>query len=734
MSTPAGLLLEDGRPTLREEGTDAPRSSLRVGVDVGGTFTKAVAVDAEAHRVRAHSVVPTTHTAGSGVTAGVADALRSLLQSLGDERGAVQYVAFSTTQAMNALLEGDVARVGVIGMGAGRELRAAGRRSRVGSVKLAAGRELHTEHELLDVTGGLSTDDARAALQRLAARGCQAIAISGAYSVDDPEAELEVAAIARELGLPACCGHELSGAYGLETRTVSAAINAAVLPVIETTAGVVEDALRLAGVAAPLLVLRGDGGAMSTESFRRRPSFTIGSGPAAGVAAALHQLEVSDAIVLECGGTSSNISVVRRGRPVLRSLRVMGRPTSIRSVDSWVVGAAGGSLARLGRRRLAEVGPRSAHIAGLPYACFAPPEQLLESELRLEAIAPRPGDPAEYACVVAGDRRFALTATCAANALGLIPEASHAHGEAALAAFALLGRRLRTTPEEAARALLDGAVEKIAEAALEARRFHEISPQAPLVALGGAADALAPEVARRLGVELVRPEHPEVLSSIGAALSLVRAEVARTATAADGPAAKISAARQAERECVEAGASPATVATEAAYDPVEGIVRAVATGAVQLETGAAARHLVGEEERRRAAASALRLDAERLTLAAGNDFYRVYRAGDGPEGAGAGRGWTGPVAVVDQMGGVPLAEEAKGLLVGEGEELLEQLAEAVEGASVNLGVATMLPRVSLICGPHITDLSDARRGSEILAAARRAISEHDGSAVVLLAG
>jgi hypothetical protein len=426
--------------------------------------------------------------------------------------------------------------------------------------------------------------------------------------------------------------------------------------------------------------------------------------------------------------------VVRRGRPVLRSLRVMGRPTSIRSVDSWVVGAAGGSMARLGRRRLAEVGPRSAHIAGLPYACFAPPEQMLESELRLEAIAPRAGDPPEYACVVAGDRRFALTATCAANALGLVPETSHAYGEAALAAFALLGRRLRMPPEEAARMLLDGAVEKIADAALEARRFHEISLDAPLVALGGAADALAPEVARRLGVELVRAEHPEVLSSIGAALSLVRAEVVRTATAADGPAAKISAAHQAERECVEAGASPATVATEAAYDPAEGIVRAVATGAVQLETGAAARHLVGEEERRRAAASALRLDAERLALAAGNDFYRVYRAGDGPEEAGAGKGWTGPVAVVDQMGGVPLAEEAKGLLIAEGEKLLEQLEEAVDHASVNLGVATMLPRVSLVCGPRIIDLSDARQGKEILAAARRAIEEHDGTAVALLAG
>jgi N-methylhydantoinase A len=717
----SGLVLDRG--AVESGGRQAGSAlALRVGVDVGGTFTKAVAVDAGSHRVRAHCAVPTTHGAEGGVTAGVVEALERLLGELGEERGVVRYVAFSTTQAMNALLEGDVAPVGVVGIGAGRELRAARRRTRIGSVALAPGRELHTEHELLDAGGGLATADVRAALSRLAERGCEAIAVSGAYSVDDPEEELAVATAARELGMPACCGHELSGAYGLETRTVSAAINAAVLPVVEQTASYVETALEAAGVAAPLLVLRGDGGAMSTESFRRRPSFTVGSGPAAGVAAALHQLGMADAIVLECGGTSSNVSVVRNGRPVLRSIRVMGRPTSIRSVDSWVVGAAGGSMARLGRRRIAEVGPRSAHIGGLPYACFAAPSELLEHELRLEAVAPRPGDPVEYACVTAGDRRFALTATCAANALGLVPEQSHAHGRAALAAFAVLGRRLRLGPREAARALLDGAVEKVADAAREARRCHDLSPDTPLVALGGAAEVLAPQVAERLGVQLVCPQHPEMLSSIGAALSLVRAEVTRTATPADGAAAKLAAARQAERECVESGASPATVSTEAAYEAAEGVVRAVATGAVQLEAGATGRRPVGDEQRRNAAAAALGVAAERLSPVAANDFYRVYRSEEG----------TSRVAVVDPLGGVPLAETAREVLAGRGEELLGRLGAAVEAASVNLGVAAMLPRVWLVCGPRLVDLSDARRPAELLAAAERAVAEHEGPTVAVL--
>ncbi len=364
---------------------------IRVGVDVGGTFTKAVALTVHPLALLDHEVVPTSHGAAGGVSEGVATALRALLGRLGDRRDRVELVAYSTTQAMNALLEGDVARVGVIGIGAEPELRRARKRTRVGDVKLAPGRVLHTEHAFLDATRGLAPEAVAAALDGLRAAGCTAVAVSGAFAVDAPGHERIVIDAARERGLPVCAGHELSGAYGLETRTISAAINASILPLVERTAQIVESVLHEAGVDVPLLVLRGDGGAMSLEGFRQGPSFTIGSGPAAGVAAALHQLSLTDGIVVECGGTSSNVSIVKHGRTVLRTLRVMGRPTSLRSVDSWVVGAAGGSMARVGRRRVEETGPRSAHVAGLPYACFAPAEEIAGAELEL--LAPRPGDP-----------------------------------------------------------------------------------------------------------------------------------------------------------------------------------------------------------------------------------------------------------------------------------------------------------------------------------------------------
>ena len=690
-------------------------SRLRVGIDVGGTFTKAVAVCPATRELRAHAAVPTTHAHDHGVAQGVADALRSLLTRVDGD--SIELVAFSTTQAMNALLEGDVGRVGVVGLGEEPNLRPARKRTRVGAIGLAPDRKLETSHTFLDATGGVDGDTLDHALLAFAREGCRAVAVSAAFAVDDPDTEQFVSERAAAHGLPACAGHELSGAYGLETRTISAAINASILPVIERTTTLVASALAEAGLDAPLLVLRGDGGAMSVDEFRRRPSFTIGSGPAAGVSAALHQLEIRDGIVVECGGTSSNVSVIKNGRPLLRTLRVMGRPTCVRSIDSWVVGAAGGSMARVGRRRLEDVGPRSAHLAELPYACFATPEELADA--RLELRSPRAGDPADYAVICAAGGDFALTATCAANALGLA-DGAYAAGsrDAARLAFAPLAERLRMTVDEAATRMLDGAARRIADAAAEAAKQHALRDDVPLVALGGSGDVLVARVAELLGRPMVRTEHPEVLSSIGAALSLVRVELDRNGVSAlDVPAL----ATEAEAACIAAGAAPASITVETAYDEADRILRAVATGAAALETGAVGAEPADDRRRLEAAADALELAPADLTLLAANDFYRVFSEN------GSGR-----VAVVDARAAIPVAEDARCVFAGEGTEFLDRLRVELHEHTRELGVATMLPRVVLVSGSRILDLSDARRPEDVLTAAERAL-DTPGTAVAVLA-
>ncbi|MEI2706302.1 MAG: hydantoinase/oxoprolinase family protein [Ilumatobacteraceae bacterium] len=237
--------------------------------------------------------------------------------------------------------------------------------------------------------------------------GVAAIAVAEAFSPDDTSNELAVAALAGEVGLAVCTSTELSGLYGLELRTVTAALNASIVPIAVSTAQYVSDGVRAAGIAAPVMVMRSDGGATDLAGFSAAPVRTLYSGPSASVAGALRYTGVADAIVVEVGGTSTNIAAVRHGRPALSYVRVASHSTALRSVDVRVVGVAGGSMLRVRRGRVYGVGPRSAHIAGLPYACFA--GAAVFDGAAVEVGPALPGDPADYLTLrTTGGQRYAL--------------------------------------------------------------------------------------------------------------------------------------------------------------------------------------------------------------------------------------------------------------------------------------------------------------------------------------
>ena len=243
------------------------------------------------------------------------------------------------------------------------------RRTRVGEIGLAPGARSTTEHVFLDVDprtrrGYRARRRSSGSRRRLRGdRGQRRLRgrLARARAAWSSER-------AARLGLPACAGHDLSGAYGLETRTVSAAINAAILPAIERTAALVEHgADREAGArraaARPPRRRRRDGhrrlppppvvhGRLRPGRRRRRRAPSGRRLPTRSSSSAAARARTSP-------------SSAAAGR-VLRSIKVMGRPTAIRSIDSWVVGAAGGSMARLGRSGVSGIGPRSAHVAGLP--------------------------------------------------------------------------------------------------------------------------------------------------------------------------------------------------------------------------------------------------------------------------------------------------------------------------------------------------------------------------------
>jgi N-methylhydantoinase A/oxoprolinase/acetone carboxylase beta subunit len=546
---------------------------VRVGADVGGTFTKAVAIDSQTGELVGRAVVPTTHDHPDGVSAGVVEVIAKLVANVGAE--AIELVTHSTTQAVNALLEGDTVPVGVLGMGRAPYLRKARNRTMVKGI---------VAHEFLDLTEGFDPKAARQALQRLVAAGAQAVCVAEAFAPDDSACEDAAAGLAAEAGLPVTTSSGLTGLYGLELRTVTTALNASILPIALRTAEVVQSGVAAAGLTCPVMVMRGDGGATDLAGFRTAPVRTLYSGPAASVAGALRTLRIGDGVIIEVGGTSTNVAAITAGRPALSYVRVAGRATAVRALDVSVAGVAGGSMLRVRRRRVYGVGPRSAHIAGLPYSCFLPPERL--SGARPEVLAPRPGDPADYLVLrLADGAAAAVTNTCAANALGWVPEGDYAAGQRRSASLALdlAGQLLGLPGTELARRMLQASTEVLADLVTTIASQHRLTRPA-VIAVGGGASVLGRPLAETLGWHCDIPPGAEVISSMGDALSLVRAERERT-IAHPTPADVNALIAEVESEALAAGASPISLQVQVSHVGDRGAIRAVAVGALMLGSG-----------------------------------------------------------------------------------------------------------------------------------------------------
>ncbi len=697
--------------------------AIRIGIDVGGTFTHAVAVDNRTAEVLSHCVTPTTHQSEDGVAAGILQSFRDLKAGLG-EGFEVVFLAHSTTQATNALLEGDVAKVGVVGLGSGLEGMKAKSDVNVGDIELAEGKFLHSKLEFVEP----QEQAIKQALERLKAGECRAIVAAQGFSVDDPSGEKMVAELARGSSLPACGTHEMSGLYGLRVRARTAVLNASILPKMIETAEMTNKALTEQGVEAPLMVMRSDGGVMSLQEVRRRPVLTLLSGPAAGVAAALMFLRASDAIFLEVGGTSTDICLIKDGKAAIRSASVGGHPTYLKTLDSRTLGIAGGSMVGRARDGGLLVGPRSAHVAGFAYCAFSDPG-FFEGELKVCEVQPLPGDPVYFVVENARGERAAPTTTCAANLLEYVKADGYSAGylPGIEKAFEALASHLKIgSSRAAARKVLDGAAEKVIPTVRQLIADYGVKDRAiKLLGGGGGAGAIVPVVAKKLDFPFEIADRAEVISAIGAALAMVKETVERNLV--DPTQEDLQRIRaEAESAVIAMGADPETVEVTVSVDSQKSLVSATATGSIAFSEGeTGGQEEVTEEDRLSTLKEASPKEQSFQPLGHTDHFYLYRSAREERFLFNLFKRQKRTVWVTDRKGNVKLQVPEGQLEEARGAKFESALSETLGKHTTYGDAGALIPALHVVAGRKLTDLTSLTSSDQVLTLARQELSGLD---------
>lgn len=684
---------------------------VRIGIDVGGTFTDAVVIDATTYEVLAKRKIPTTHS--EGVAHGVVEIISALMKENQIAPEDVAFIAHGTTQATNALLEGDVAKVGIIGMATGVDARGAKGETNIGDIELAPGKYLKSYHTFID-SKSLTEEAITGAVHTLRDQGAQVIVASEAFSVDDPENELRVTALAESEGLYSSGGHEISQLYGLKMRTRTAVVNASLIPKMMETANMTETAVRDTKIKSDLMIMRCDGGVMSIEEVRKRPILTMLSGLAAGVAGALMYEKVSDGIFFEAGGTSVDISVIKNGKVMIKYAQVGGHKTYLQSLDVRTLGVAGGSMIRVRDGRVADVGPRSAHIAGREYECFAGEGAITSGTVQL--IRPRADDPCEYAILAAqGGAEYAYTLAGAANLLGYVPQDDYARGVDAsnAAAWEVLGRYLHCSGQDAARQVVDLAMAKLSDVVEDLIAEYELDRKfITLVGGGGSGAVIVNALAEKMGVKCRMAKNAPYISTIGVALAMVREQMERTiANPTDEDIKRIRA--DILEKIVRSGAKEETVDIAIEIDAQKNILRAIATGATELRQKNLGAADLSQDQLAQIAAESLGTDTGHLRYAGGTGRWSLFEGDLQKKLLGFIKVRQKAVAVTDREGVVRLRKEKANYLIFSKGQQAQTFNRFLEENTTYSDANATIPKVFVFYKEKMLDLTGMQTAEQL---------------------
>ncbi len=488
------------------------QARYRIAVDVGGTFTDLMLIDGEAGAVHLDKA-PSTPGRADAVLSGI----RRVAGEAGIEPGDIDIFVHGFTVGTNAFLTRGGARVAMAVTAGMRDVMEIGDQMRPYLYRLSQSKpapvvprsRMVEVHERRDAFGKVATpltcDETGRVAEALAALEPDSVAVCLGFSfLDDSHETVLERAIARVLpGVPVYLSSRVNPQIEEYPRANTTAVAAYVGPVIDRYVSTLDQALAGDGVSAPLRLMRSDGGVATPRSARDNPAAMMLSGPAGGViagAAMVEDLDVSDLVTFDMGGTSADFSVIAGGEPrMVTERRIDGQPLRLPSLDIETISAGGGSIAGVDLGGALRVGPRSAGAEPGP-ACYGrggADATVTDAAVVLGVL--HPGEFLGGEIPLDADLAREAVARHVAGPLGLSPE------DAALGIVRV------------ANAGMIQAIRKLSvERGLDIRDFA-------LLAFGGAGPIYAPFMARDLDMtEVLVPLNPGVYAAQGLLMSDIR--------------------------------------------------------------------------------------------------------------------------------------------------------------------------------------------------------------------
>lgn len=345
---------------------------LVLGIDTGGTYTDSVILDIEKGRIVTKAKALTTK---ENLSIGVRNSLRNL-DSIDYKK--ISMVSLSTTLATNAVVENKGGEAGLIIIGPKTDIQLPVTKK----IILTGGHDIH----------GIPLADLDLLQAEKAIREFQGkvdtIAISSYLSIRNPEHEIQVRDLIQDLfDIPVVCAHQLTASLGFFERTITAVLNAKLIPIIKDLNDSVKTVLREFGIQAPLMVVKGDGCLMDEKLAQEKPIETILSGPAASVIGATFLAKTENAVILDMGGTTTDIAIVEKGNPRLNKegAKVGNWLTRVKAAEISTFGLGGDSYLLLTKDGNVIFGPQKVcplSLAASRYPC-------LRNELQESYIDPK---------------------------------------------------------------------------------------------------------------------------------------------------------------------------------------------------------------------------------------------------------------------------------------------------------------------------------------------------------